>query len=412
MLRIPDTLAGQSITINYPKSKKDLYEIRDFIGDSDYLAMDTESTGINCYKRGWELRTVQYGNGNMAFVIPARCRNLISWAVGRSTGPRSLLRLVGHNGPHDARCIDVYLGEVSGLRFSAETYIPSHHLDTRNQSEGGVGHGLKELGVAYVDRDCGKWEKALKVEFKNILIPIPGEVYKSGPRKGQQKVRKAKLSEGWSLIDPENPAYIAYAGADPIINWHVFHYLQPVIKEYYDLYQFDKRVQLATDRLQRRAIRLDVGYTERLSRAYQRRALKLRTNVLETYSCENVQSGDQVADTLIRLGVKLTRKTDSGKWKTDAELLRKIMAHDSTSDRAKDFIRKVLLIKQVEKRRAAYAETMLAERDENDRVHTSLNSLAARTSRMSASNPALQQLPTKDHSEEEFSDGTFDASVD
>jgi hypothetical protein len=49
--------------------------------------------------------------------------------------------------------------------------------------------------------NAGKWEQALKAEFKKITIPIPGEVYKSGPRKGQRKVRKAKLSEGWGLID-------------------------------------------------------------------------------------------------------------------------------------------------------------------------------------------------------------------
>jgi len=414
MLRIHDTLAGQSITINYPQSKKDLYEIHEFIEGSNYLAMDTESTGVNSYKRGWRLRTIQYGNGECSYVIPAKCKNLIAWAVRRSI--QYGLKLIGHNGPHDARCIDCYFGYETGLQFSAETYIPSHHADSRNRDEGGVGHGLKELGIVHVDPDCGKWERALKTEFKNIRVPIPGEYYKSsnsktGTRKGDPKFRKAKLSEGWELIDPTHPTYIAYAGADPIINWHVFHYFQPIVRQYHDLYHFDKRVQLATDRLQRRGIRLDVAYTEKLSSAYERRARKLRATVAD-YGCENIQSGDQVADTLLSLGVKLTKKTDSGKWATDAELLRKIQASESTEEKAKKFIGLVLLIKQLEKRKKAYTETMLEERDSDDRVHTSINGLAARTSRMSASKPGLQQLPTKDHSDEEFSNGTFDASVD
>lgn len=398
MIRQHDTLAGHKIDVHYGQSKKDFLEIRDFIGDHRVLAMDTESTGIDCYKRGWQLRTVQYGNGDESYVIPARCRKLILWAANRTV--RSGLRLIGHNGPHDARCIDRHIGFTTGLEFAAETYIPSHHADSRNRDEGGIGHGLKELGIAFVDRQCGKWEHELKKEFKKIEVPISGEVYKSGPRKGTQKMRKIKLAEGWGLIDPENPVYLMYAGADPIINWHVFHHFQPVVREFYDLYRFDKRVQLATDRLQRRGIRADISYTERLSRAYERRARELRATVAQ-YGCDNVQSGQQVADTLIRLKVKLTRKTDSGQWKTDAELLRKISAKNDTPEKAKKFIRLVLLIKQIEKRKKTYVDHILESRDENDRVHTSLNALAARTTRMSASKPPFQQLPTQDHQSEE-----------
>lgn len=401
MIRIDDTLAGAPIQINFPKSKKDLREVRDFIGDSVYLGMDTESTGINCYRRGWKLRTVQYGNGTNSYVIPARFRNLIAWAARRSRRD-GVLKLIGHNGPHDARCVDAWLGYESGIQFAAETYIPSHHADSRSREEGGIGHGLKELGAAHVDRDAGRWEKALKEAFKEIQIPIPGEVFKSGPRKGLPKTRKAKVSEGYGLIPLEHPAYIAYAGTDPIINWHVFHHFQPVMREFYDLYQFDKRVQLATDRLQRRGIRLDVPYTEKLSRSYERRASSLRADVA-AFGCDNINSGDQVAQTLLDLNVKLRKKTDSGKWATDGELLRKIQKHSETPRDAKEFIRLVLLIKQIEKRKSAYTDQMLSERSDAGRVHTSINSLAARTSRMSASKPGFQQLPTKDR-EDEFLD--------
>jgi DNA polymerase-1 len=65
-----------------------------------------------------------------------------------------------------------------------------------------------------------------------------------------------------------------------------------------------------------------------------------------------------------------------------------------------DFIHTVLGAKQVLKRRENYTEAFLREMDSFGRVHPSINTLAARTTRMSVSNPPLQQLPTKDREEE------------
>jgi len=68
----------------------------------------------------------------------------------------------------------------------------------------------------------------------------------------------------------------------------------------------------------------------------------------------------------------------------------------------RDFVRAVLLAKQLEKRKAAYTDHMLLEMDEQGRVHPAINALAARTSRMSVSGPPLQQLPTKNREDEEI----------
>ena len=144
---------------------------------------------------------------------------------------------------------------------------------------------------------------------------------------------------------------------------------------------------------------VDVDYTQRLSNAYAKRAHQLRNAALE-YGCENIQSGDQIAKTLLMLGIKLTVKTDSGKWKTDAELLRRIAEKQIDNQDALDFIKSVLGAKQVEKRRESYTQHILEELDENSRIHPSINSLAARTTRMSVSGPPLQQLPTQDHEED------------
>lgn len=393
LLRIPDTLAGDRIRFLYVQNREDLKEVSAFVKKHKWLAIDTESTGLNPFKPGWQLRSVQIGNRTRCYVIPARYRRFIASLMERE------IHWIAHNGPHDIRSIDAHLGYETGVICDGETYIPSHHLDSRNQQEGGTGHGLKELSCALIDPAAGKWEKELKSEFKKIRVPLEGQTYKSGPRKGQPKTRAAHLDEGWSLIDPRNPAYIAYSGADPILTYRVWERLQPVVREFNELYRFDHRVQMACDRLARRAIRLDHVYTKRLSTAYLRKAERAMA-VANEFGCKNINATAQLATTIIKLGGKLTAKTPTGKWKVDAATMRRLRDANRGSDLGV-FLSNVLLAKQILKRRESYTEQMLAEMSAAGRIHPSINSLGARTARMSVSRPPLQQLPTKDREADE-----------
>ena len=394
MIRITDSLAGKRIRFHCVESSRDLFEVRDFIRDHKWLGMDTESTSLNCYRPDWLLRTVQWGNKYDAYVVPARYRKFIDWAF------RQPVKLIGHNGPHDIRCIDQFLGYPTGVVCAGETYIPAHHADSRGKDEGGSGLGLKELSIAKIDYRAGKWDIARKEAFKEILIRVPGEFYKSGPKKGQPKYRKAKLEEGWSLIRWDHPAMIAYAASDPLLTYWLWSLQQGLLKQFGSLYEFDHRVQLATDRLQRRGMLGDRTYIRKLDRAYLRKAEALKERCRKEFRCSNIQSTVQVADTLLDLGAELYEETPSGKWKMDGTILRGLMDDPYSNGKVRDFIHCVLVAKQLMKRSSSYTDAMLREMDENGRIHTSLNALAARTSRMSASNPPLQQLPTKDREDE------------
>jgi DNA polymerase I len=393
MIRIRDSLAGDLVKFHCVQSKSDLREVQNFILRNSSLGIDTESTGLNCYRRDWRLRTVQIGNSMDSYVIPQQWTKFIEWIM------REPVNWIGHNGTHDIRCIDVHLGYDTGVVCAGETYIPSHHADSRNKMEGGMGHGLKDISMAVIDPQADKWERALKAEFKQIMVPVPGEYYKSGVNKGKPKVRKAKLAEGWSLINPFHPAYLAYAAADPLLTYRVWAYYQSVVREFYDLYKFDHAVDQACDKLQRRAMKLDVSYTERLSDRYTRRAEVLQ-EVAFTYGCDNIQSTAQIAATLRAMKVELTELTPTGKDKVDSRILRALAADPDVTVSVHRFVNAVLVAKQLLKRRESYTDSMLRERDSQDRVHPSINALAARTARMSISAPPLQQLPTKDRENE------------
>lgn len=394
MLQIHDRLAGERIVFRYVESRSDLRDVARFVRTSTRLGIDTESTGIDCYRRGWKLRFVQVGNCSAAYVIPARYRSFIEWLAERD------IQWIGHNGPHDWRSIDQHLGYETGGHCELETYLPAHHSDPRAVKDGGRGLGLKELAVAHIDRDAGKWEMRLKAAFKELTIPIPGEVYKSGPRKGTQKVRKAKHSEGWGLIPTTHPAYIAYAAADPILTYRVWEHFRDVARRNAELYMRDWRIQQACDVMQRRGFPVDIPYTMKLHDAYLDRAEQFMDEA-HNLGCTNINSGVQVADALLLLGVTLKERTPSGSFKTDEKVLRGVAKAPDTPPEARKLVRAVLGAKQLLKRRESYTEAFLAGVDEDGRIHASINSLKARTARMSVSSPALQQLPTKDHEGDE-----------
>jgi len=347
--------------------------------------MDTESTELNCYLPQWRLRTFQLGDAVRSFVFPAKFRSAIEtiWSLG--------IDWIGYNGPHDVRCVDIYLGYESKVVVRSEAFITAHHHEPRKAEEGGVDLGLKDQCMAHIDPSAGKWEVALKQSFKQIMVPMPGEFYKSGPRKGQPKTRKALMSEGWALQDIRHPAYIAYAGADPILAYRLWQYNQHTYSRANGLYDRDLQIDEICDRLQRRGMRIDVKYLTRYRSALNRRAahfLDLAANL----GCYNINSGLQIAKTLIELGAELTHKTPHGKWQTNNTVLESLLTSDNRDVRR--LVRYILTARRLTKRAEVYAAGMLREKDINDRVHPSINSLAARTGRMSAG--IFQQLPTKE----------------
>lgn len=391
MLRIKDEIAGDPLEFYYAESREDARDIYLASLGRKVWALDTESTGLNPYQPNWQLRTFQFGDSRVSYVLAAKYRRAIERIITRRG-----VQWIGHNGPHDIRSIDEFLGYDTGVICAGETYLPAHYRDSRKRDEGGIGHELKELAIALVDPSAGKWETTLKRKFKTIRVPTEG-VYKSGPKKGQPKTRAARISEGWSLIAPTDSDYIAYAASDPILTFRVWQKLRNVARNFRDLYEFDHRVQLACDRLNRRGMRLDVNYTRQLSEAYTSESDRL-IEIAESYGCKNIFSGAQLAGTLLQLGVELTETTPTGKLKTDDKVIRPLL--QSANADVAQFVRAVLGAKQMLKRRESYTDQMLAEMDANGRVHPSINSIAARTTRMSVSRPPLQQLPTKDREDE------------
>lgn len=160
-----------------------------------------------------------------------------------------------------------------------------------------------------------------------------------------------------------------------------------------DLIKFEHEVQRGCDILSRKGMRLDVPYTAALQSRQAQEIVqhKLKAKAL---GCANVSAPAQVGDALVALGAELTERTAGGQLKVDDKTLAEFEKRD---DELGELVRAIYGAKRAAKRKASYVDAMLRLRDSQDRVHASIRSLAARTARMSVSDPPFQQLPSGEH---------------
>lgn len=377
MLRIPYVVANEAVTINVIENDEDLREAVQFIeAHGEYeLSLDTEGTGLDMFSPTFRLRTIQFGDARTAYVY--RVQSV------RDRNARHILELLFdrgcnlHNAPFDLLTFDVtglFPLEIMEDAYH-DTRLMCHLLDPRSKMDGGVGFGLKEQTAKHIDPSAPDTQAGLKEEFHKI---------------------GATLETGWRLISSDNRTYLLYAGLDVIFTQRLHdRHRDAVNREGYGrLARFEHEVQRVTTRMKRRGFKVDVKFSEYLVRKLEQEWQKGLTEV-EALGVANLQSPKQVAAELQRRGWHPTEFTDSGSPKTDKAVMEKLIEDINTPVEVKTLLETIISTKRAKKWKTAYAEAMLEARDFRDHVHPDINSLQARTSRMSIGNPPLQQLPSR-----------------
>jgi DNA polymerase-1 len=303
-------------------------------------------------------------------VIPVEKGPRYVWYVKRTL--EVLEEIVCHNATFDLTIAAKHFGcDLKALyKKAVDTYILAHLVDSRDQKEGGTGHGLEALTAAYVSQ-------ALADEVKASMRELAKEL----------RTTKSKV---WSVVPIDNRTYNLYAGMDPIITYSLYRILKPKVPpESAALIRFEHEVARICAEMEHRGYLVDVDYTRSLQTHYLSEQKKYEEEALGL-GVENINSTDQVATALIAQGVKLTDKTPSGKWKVDKGVL------EALEERGNALAVAIQRAKRAGKWRSAYVDQFLDLRDENDRIHCGINALKARTARMSITRPALQTLPSSE----------------
>lgn len=393
MLTLTHMVDGEETTIHVPETYDDLDSFSAWLSRRQGvpLALDTETTGTEAYSASFKVRTVQIGDTSTAWVIPiderseafiACAHHKISVAIAEHTS------WTMHNAPYDILALDrqglLIDGPKALQRKTLDTFLAAHLRDPRAAGEdNAVGHGLKALSSQWVDLWAADTQSGLTEVFRKDF-----------------KLTKAK---GWAApMLTFHETYLRYAGLDVIYTSRLRIELLAILEQrgLMNLLRWEHRIQSVTLGMEARGILVDVDYTEKLVLELHDEAEWGRTVSLD-FGVENINSTQQVADALVRAGVKLTSKTPSGKLQVNSDVLLPLAGMTPywtpiEGATPHPLAEAIVRAKRADKWRTAYVEAFLNSRDSNDRVHPGIKSLAARTGRMSVVAPPLQQLPAGD----------------
>lgn len=371
MKRFVHQVEGQEVTINRVETTDDLEDFRNFVRRNlKGLAVDSETTGLDMYSDDFRVRLVQFGTPNEAWVVPVEHGGQFYDDVRRTL--LGVDKLVFQNGTFDLQVFDRHLGVRMERLWPKvlDTKILAHLVDPRGREEGGFGHGLEDLTRHYIDPEVAENVKGLMAKLA--------------------KDHKTTKNRIWKIIDLDHPEYNLYAGMDTILAARLSKKLFPLVpSSARPLIRFEHEVAEICAYMERTGFLLDVEYTEGLSKKL-REEEEYWTQVAKDLGVENVNSTEQVADGLEAMGVRITGRTPSGKRQVDKKLLEKLVKEENQLAKA------VVEAKKARKWRTTWVDGFLANRDENDRCHANIQSLRARTARMSITGIPAQTLPSGD----------------
>lgn len=363
-------VAGEPVTINVVETAEDLYGFIEFINRNlAWLAVDSETTGLDIYSDGFRCRVVQFGNTTESWVIPVERGDVFRYAV--QDGLR-VNRLIFQNASYDLQVFDRCFGiKMESLWPKViDTKILAHLVDPRGKDEGGTGHSLEDLTRYYLDAEVADSVK--------------------GSMKLMAASEDTPMKDVWANVSFDNPTYQLYAGMDTILAARLAQKLKPMVPtESLKLIRYEHSLAEVCSIMERTGFLLDQEYTENLSDKLKVEELRY-VNQAKAFGCDNVNSTAQVAAVLVARGVTIPETTPTGNPKVDKKLLDSLVAQGDPFGIA------VHEAKKARKWRNTWVDGFLAQMDSSGRCHPSINPLRARTARMSITGIPAQTLPAGD----------------
>ncbi|AGK87974.1 DNA polymerase [Mycobacterium phage Severus] len=367
-------VAGDEVVIRVVENEDDLEGFRDFIrAHLGFLGLDSETTGLDIYNDGFRCRLVQFGTPDEAWVVPVELGPRYEHEVREAL--RNVKGFVLHNASFDLQVFDKTLGVPMEELWPkvTDTRILAHLVDPRGKDEGGVGHSLEEMTRAHIDAEVADNVKTLMADLA--------------------KANGTTKANVWKKVPLQDPHYQLYSGMDPILAARLLRKLVRLVDAKDELIRNEHKIAEICAYMERTGFLLDVEYTEKLSDTLKFDESRW-SEVALNYGCENVNSTEQVADTLQALGVKITGRTPSGKRQVNDDLLSGLIKSEHA---AAEFAQSVIEAKKAGKWRKTWVDTFLKTRDGQNRCHASINPLRARTARMSITGIPAQTLPSGDY---------------
>lgn len=377
MIEIKQAVAGREALIRVPENEEDLQQYYEWMGapaEGAYIAIDTETTGLDIFSPDFRVRTLQVGIGLEAWVLPVEeMERDVVIEILRDLSDRFITL---QNAAYDWLAIRQCYGVILPWCFITDTKILAHLLDSRAKKEGGFGHSLQELTAEFLD-------PVVAEEVKGSMIRLRNET-------------KLSKDEIWKDIDLWNETYLRYAGMDVVLTYALRNILTHKLKELKakvpefntDLIRYEHEVARVCAEMEFNGFLLDHDYARALSDQLMEEQEVWEAIALLEFGTESVNANAQVAADLIDSGVRLNEITASGAYKLDKTILEPLAEEGHLLAQA------VVQAKKAKKWRTSWVDKFLAGADESGRVHANINPLLARTARMSITGIPAQTLPS------------------
>lgn len=328
-------------------------EFMNWLGERGHerLAVDTETEGLAQHGRD-RVRMIQVGALDAGWAIPIHLYGGL-WAevLRRYTG-----RYVLQNAKFDITML---------AKEPKEFHLPVHRCDDIRI----MSHILEPT-----------YSTALKSQAARHIDPVAAAA--------QQQLAAAMDAAGWTWATvPWNfPPYWQYGALDTVLTAHVDAHHRPLVEaQAPKAYDLELAVQWVIMRMEAYGVHVDRAFAEKTHIDFVNRCREIEAICLEEW---NVAPGSDVAviERLQADGVGFTKRTPGGRFALDKEVLEHCMH---------PLAQLVLERRRKLKLASTYLRHFWHDAGDDGLLHPSINTLGARTSRMSMEKPNLQNLPRR-----------------
>lgn len=348
--------------VNDMSAVKDMFKWYESLKGDEILGLDTETSGLKIYSKDFRLRMVQIGDSENGWAVPYHLWGGPVMEIMRDWDTRDG-KWTLHNMSYDYKVLKVCADYEIPWKNAHDTMIMARILFPDKPA------GLKTLTDQFVDPRASSGDAALKKTFKDN-------------------------GWDWDTIPVDNPDYWFYSALDPILASSLWHVLMPMIDRegvsgVYDLEMGALRVLVGAEH---RGMRIDLDYVKGKYAEFEKKVEDQEAYIEERWGF-NLNSNPQMVDKFTELGAKFSRHTPGGAPSVDKVQL-DAFAHSDTPEVA-ELATLITETRKIAKMNGSYFKNFI-EMEQESILHPDIQTMAARTGRMSIRNPALQTLHSND----------------